>query len=351
MTRFCSEFGFESLPDLKTIQTFAEPKDYSLTSDVFLNHQKCASGNQKMAFYIASRFRLPKNFEDYIYLSGICQQECIRDASEHWRRHKGQCNGSLFWQYNDCWSVCSWASIDYYGNFKALQYASKHFFNPLMVSIEDSKKQMDLYVVNDRLQAYEGKLNYKLCAFDGKVLLTDSVDCTIAKNSSQKITSLLMKDLKKFDLKNCVFVCDLVVNGEVVSHKTHLFAKEKDLCLPKPNINMSVKVSDGIATLTFKTDKFARFVRVYSKTITKPFSDNYFDILSGEEKTITLEVGDMTEERVAQDITLTNIAEIAPKASKFGDKMTRIRIFLIPINFGNWIYYHPVPKKIKVKEN
>lgn len=350
MTRFCSEFGFESLPDLKTIKTYAKPSDYSLTSEVFKNHQKCASGNMKMAFYIASRFRLPKNFEDYVYLSGICQQECIRDATEHWRRNKGQCNGSLFWQYNDCWPVCSWSSIDYYGNFKALQYKAKDFFNPLMVSIQDEKTNIDLYVINDKLENYDGIVNYKLIDFNGKVLLNKKVECKIKSNSSAMVQSIKMSEIKTFDYKNCVFVVDLIVNDEIVSHKTMLFGKEKDLVLPKAKVSFAVEVENKIAKITLKTDKFARLVKIYSNSITKPFSDNYFDLISGEEKVVTIECGDMTQEEVLGDLQVNSICDVEPKSSKFSDTMFRVKVFLIPINFANWIYYNKIPSKLKVKE-
>ncbi len=336
MTRFCSEFGFESLPDIKTIETYAKPEDYSLTSEVFTNHQKCASGNMKMAFYIASRFRLPLKFEDYIYLSQICEQECIRDATEHWRRNKGRCNGSLFWQYNDCWPVCSWSSVDYYGNFKALQYTSKHFFAPLMLSIEDSKKKIDLYVVNDTLKAYEGTINYKLYDFSGKILLDEQVICKVLSNSSGLIHTIKMEDLKgKFNLKESVLVADLVIDGKVVSHKTFLFDKEKNLNLPKANIAYKVEVENGKATITLKADKFARLVRVHSKTITTPFSDNYFDILPDEEKVITIDCKDMTEKQMKQDLIISSVCDVEPKGSKFSDNLFRWKVFIIPINFGN----------------
>ncbi len=349
MTRFCSEFGFESLPDIKTIETYAKPEDYSLTSEVFTNHQKCASGNMKMAFYIASRFRLPLKFEDYIYLSQICEQECIRDATEHWRRNKGRCNGSLFWQYNDCWPVCSWSSVDYYGNFKALQYTSKHFFAPLMLSIEDSKKKIDLYVVNDTLKAYEGTINYKLYDFSGKILLDEQVICKVLSNSSGLIHTIKMEDLKgKFNLKESVLVADLVIDGKVVSHKTFLFDKEKNLNLPKANIAYKVEVENGKATIILKSDKFARLVRVHSKTITTPFSDNYFDILPDEEKVITIDCKDMTEKQMKQDLIISSVCDVEPKGSKFSDNLFRWKVFIIPINFGNWIYYSSIPKNVKV---
>lgn len=353
MTRFCSEFGFESLPDIKTIETFAKPEDYSLTSEVFTNHQKCASGNMKMAFYIASRFRLPQKFEDYIYLSQICEQECIRDATEHWRRNKGRCNGSLFWQYNDCWPVCSWSSVDYYGNFKALQYTSKHFFAPIMISIEDSKNCLDLYIVNDTLRALEHtdcKVICSLYDFDGKLLTQSNNDCSIAANASKHIQNIKLSDLKSKckNLKDCVFVADLVVDGNVISHKTFLFDKEKNVKLPKANITFDVAVSDGTAQITLKTDKFARLVRLHSRQITTPFSDNYFDILPGEDKVVTYACGEMTAEQVKADLAVQSVADIQPKGTKFSDNMFRAKVFMIPINFANWIYYSAIPKKVKV---
>ncbi len=349
MTRFCSEFGFESLPDIKTIETYAKPEDYSLTSEVFTNHQKCASGNMKMAFYIASRFRLPQKFEDYIYLSQICEQECIRDATEHWRRNKGRCNGSLFWQYNDCWPVCSWSSVDYYGNFKALQYTSKHFFAPLMLSIEDSKKKIDLYVINDTLNSYEGIINYKLYNFDGKILLDEQVICKVLPNSSGLIHGINIADLKgKYNLKESVLVADLVIDGKVISHKTFIFDKEKNVELPKATLSSSVVVENGVAKITVKSDKFARLVRLHSKTITKPFSDNYFDILPDEEKVITIECQDMTAEQVKEDLVLSSVCDVVPKGSKFSDNLFRLKVFMIPINFANWIYYSSIPKSVKV---
>ncbi len=350
MTRFCSEFGFESLPDIKTIETYAKPEDYSLTSEVFKNHQKCASGNMKMAFYIASRFRLPKKFEDYIYLSQICEQECIRDATEHWRRNKGRCNGSLFWQYNDCWPVCSWSSVDYYGNFKALQYTSKHFFEPLMLSIEDSKKKLDLYVVNDRLAQYDGVINYKLYDFNGKKLMENKIICNIMPNSSGLIASIKIDELKAgHNLKNCVFVADLLVDDEVVSHKTFLFDKEKNLNLPKSEISFKVDVEDGVAKITLTTDKFARLVRIHSKTNTTPFSDNYFDILPDEEKVVSWKVSGMTAEQIKKDLVVSSVCDVVPKGSKFSDNLFRIKVFMIPINFGNWIYYSSIPKNVNVQ--
>ncbi len=352
MTRFCSEFGFESLPDLKTIETFAEPKDYSLTSDVFNAHQKCNSGNMKMAYYITSRFRLPKRFEDYIYLSQICQEECVRDATEHWRRNRGRCNGSVWWQLNDCWPVCSWASIDYYGNYKALQYAARHFNAPVTVSLEDTKEEVKVFCINDTMKPISFcRLQYRLFNFDGKVL-TDGEISPIDLNplESKCVENLKVQCLRKYgDLKSSVLVVELIHEDEVISRRTLLFAPEKDLALPKTDVKMTVTVENGTASFTLTSEKYVRFLQVHSKTNTKPFSDNYFDLLPGERKVITQTVDDSADaQSVYQDISLFSAGDIVPNGSRFSDFMTKAGVFIRPINFGSYIYDHKIPSDLKL---
>ena len=45
--------------------------------------------------------------------------------------------GAIYWQLNDCWPVASWASIDYFGRWKALHYYAKRFFAPLLLSCKE----------------------------------------------------------------------------------------------------------------------------------------------------------------------------------------------------------------------
>ncbi|MDR0487464.1 MAG: glycoside hydrolase family 2 protein, partial [Treponema sp.] len=120
--RYCSEFGFQSLPDPETIQTFAEPKDLNLFSAVMETHQRNPGGNGKILHYLSETYRYPKDFDSLVYISQILQLESIQTGVDHWRRNRGRCMGAIYWQLNDCWPVISWASIDYYGRWKALHY-------------------------------------------------------------------------------------------------------------------------------------------------------------------------------------------------------------------------------------
>ena len=123
-----------------------------------------------MLYYLLEKFYEPEKFEDLIYMTNLIQKECIQDATEHWRRHRERCNGSLFWQYNDCWQAPSWSSVDYTGKWKALQYAARHFFEPVCISVEDSKKDYKIYAINDLREAKNVKITIALSTVDGKVI-------------------------------------------------------------------------------------------------------------------------------------------------------------------------------------
>ncbi|MBR2349751.1 MAG: glycoside hydrolase family 2 protein [Clostridia bacterium] len=330
-TRFCSEFGFESLPDLKTIEKYADREDYNITSEVFLAHQKCMLGNQKMQYYITSRFRLPKNFEDYVYLSQACQMECIKDATEYWRRNRERSNGSLYWQLNDCWPVCSWSSIDYYGNYKALQYWAKHFFAPVSVSIEEDKKEVKLYVLNDTLCDLNLKLKYYLVDFNDGVKETKELE-VVANTCSVNVADVIkVSALKsKYDLSKTALIAELYDGEELVNRKSLLFAYEKFLKLPKTGYSLTADAIGSVIEITVKADKFARLVRLHNKVTTAPFSDNWFDLIPGEEKVVTLPY---YEGFRLEDIEVNSVVDVEPYGSKLYDSFIKAKFLLNPVNF------------------
>ncbi|MGN0447761.1 MAG: glycosyl hydrolase 2 galactose-binding domain-containing protein [Acutalibacteraceae bacterium] len=341
MTRFCSEFGFESLPDIKTVKTFAEEKDYDIHSPVFSSHQKCSSGNDKMLYYIASRFVLPKKFEDLIYLSQVTQLECISDATEHWRRNKGRCNGSVYWQLNDCWSVCSWAGLDYYGNYKALHYRAKHFNAPVSVSIDDSDGKIKLYILNDKNEAQKVSLKCKIFDFNEGVKQEKTREFTVDALENKECFTLFEKQLKAhFDLKKLGIKAELYQNGKLINEKTYLFLPEKKLGLTAPKFSLTAKEVDGKIEVTVSSDRFARLVRIESDKVTLPFSENYFDILPGESKKVTLALPENENaDAVIKGLSLMCANVIERSGTDFDDAKIRAKVFFKPENMAQYFYY------------
>lgn len=352
MTRFCSEFGFESLPDLKAIEQFATPADYALDSEVFTAHQKCTSGNDKMIFYIASRFHLPKHFEDYIYLSQVAQLECVADATEHWRRNKGRCNGSMYWQLNDCWGVCSWSSMDYYGNYKALQYGARHFNAPLSLSIEDTDRQVKIFALNDLTTDHDVEMEYEIFDFTKGTLKTEKRAFRIKRLSNKKAFCLNAPAIKsRYRAKTTGIAARLYENGKLLQQKTVLFDHEKNLRLPHANLKTNIMADGNQLKITVKTDTFARLVKVESNRSTLPFSDNFFDILPNEEKTVTINVEDgMTPEELKKSIRVYSLCDIAFDRNPLKAKLKRLKLYSSPMNLFSAAFQRSVPPDVKFED-
>ena len=352
MTRFCSEFGFESLPDIKTIRQYSMPEDYDLHSDVFKSHQKCASGNDKMIYYIASRFRLPKKFEDWIYLSQVTQLECISDATEHWRRNKGRCNGSVYWQLNDCWGVCSWSGMDYYGNYKALAYKAKDFNAPLSVSIEDTDNSINFYIINDKKEDQTVDFKYEIFDFTKGVLETYENKINLQALQNIKAAELTVSKLKAgYNISKIGIRAVISAEGKEINEKTFLFHPEKNLVLPKADIKLEKAVADDKIILNISSDNYARLVQLHSDVSSLPFSENYFDLLPGETKTVRMPIdGKFGSEEQIEKITVRCANRIEPKASTLYDMKERVRVFLQPVNFAQWVYNRAIPKDLTIEK-
>lgn len=342
-TRFCSEFGFESLPEEKTLLSFAEKEDFALKSEVFLAHQKSRGGNGKMQYYIASRFRLPLNFVDYSYLSQLCQAECVRDATEHWRRNKGRCNGSVYWQLNDCWQVCSWSGMDYFYRYKALQYAAKRFFSPICLSAENRKNNLLLHLINDTLTSFNAEVIVKLRRFSGETVSEERIS-VFAEAGQAKSIYELKNPVSRKDRKNTFAQVELYMDGKLTQSVKILFAKERDIAFPDPKISVDCEVSNGIAKLTLTALKFARAVRLECGE--EPFSDNWFDISPGETVTVTQKTDSATTSEYLKNLRVFSLSDVEPAKGRLHDAISQLKVILNPVNFFSKIFTAKVPHDV-----
>lgn len=175
--RFCSEFGFQSLPPMKTIESFTEPADRNLFSEVMESHQKNPAANGKILYYLSETFRYPYKLEGLVFLSQILQGYAMKVATEHWRRNRGRCMGSIYWQFNDNWPVASWSSVDYYGRYKALHYMARVFCSPVAGSIQKKGTKMSFWISNETRKDVTVRVKFALKTLDFAVL--DETETTV----------------------------------------------------------------------------------------------------------------------------------------------------------------------------
>jgi beta-mannosidase len=213
--RFMSEYGFQSFPEMRTIRSFAQPGDMDIRSATMQDHQKNHGGNERILTYMLRWYPEPKDFSSFVYLSQVLQAEAIKLGAEHLRRQRPNTMGSLYWQLNDCWPVASWASIDYYGRWKALHYYARRFYDDVIVSPFAHDGKVDVYVVSDKLQRLSGQIHARLLDFSGKSLMDETQDVQVPAQSSALYFTLDEKELlANADPKRSLLVFDLEVGGK-----------------------------------------------------------------------------------------------------------------------------------------
>ena len=286
--RFMSEFGFQALPPLATIRTYADEADWNMTSYVMEMHQKNASGNSLMVGQMLDTFRLPKDFESLVYLSMVLQAEGIRYGVEHWRRHPDRVAGILYWQLNDCWPVASWSSLDYFGRWKALHYATRRFFSPLMLSIEDVPPKQSVYVTNEKLESWDGNLRWSLETLNGEVLASGQETVHAAPQAAAKICEFDFSDrISDENTRASVFIAELWQGDKFVSRQTANFAPIKHVSLSDPLVTANLHNEGGQLLIDLTSRSLALLVEVSLTDADVVFSDNYFNLPANRTTQIT----------------------------------------------------------------
>ncbi|GAB1155345.1 glycoside hydrolase family 2 protein [Paenibacillus illinoisensis] len=280
--RFMSEYGFQSFPEYKSVRKYAEEEDLALESEVMLAHQKNGAGNRLIKQYMDMYMHEPKDFPSFLYMSQVLQAEAMKTAIEAHRRRKPYCMGTLYWQMNDCWPVASWAGMDYFGNWKALQYYAKRSFSDVLVSVDGTNEdRTDVYLISDQLQPVEGQLQVQLIGFDGTVYREEEHAVSLESNSGKQVLSLNNTDwLQGHDAAATLLRLELKQNGHANIVQEHYFAPSKDLALKQAAIQVTeVQESDG-SYVVLESDTLAKQVWI-STEAEGVFSDNFFDLIPG----------------------------------------------------------------------
>lgn len=288
--RFVSEYGFQSFPEMKTIESFTLPGDRtSIFTPVMKAHQKNGDGNRLIQEYMKRYFGEPKDFPSFLYASQVLQAEGIKVGAESFRRKRPETMGSLFWQLNDCWPVASWSSVDYFGRWKALQYYARRFYAPVLVSPHVEGGTLALYIVSDKTAVIDGTLHLRIMDFSGHVVKETTQRVKIdplASKIYQQIPLVELSGSNTPDWSGLVGVADLVADGNKMSTNLVYFVPSKQIKLPQATIATDISQAGDGYDVTLSSAALARSVSVSFGELDPQYSDNYLDLLPGEKKTI-----------------------------------------------------------------
>lgn len=278
--RFMSEYGFQSMPAIETLEKVLAKEDFNFSSEAFKNHQKHPTGFETITEYMARDFPVPSSIENYGYVSQLLQAYGMKTAIEAHRLAKPYCMGSLYWQFNDCWPVTSWSTLDYYGNWKASHYQVKESFAPIVLLFSESDKVISIIGSNDMLEAQAGTLTAQLLDFSGNVIWKADKVCEINQESNTTCMQIAYDQLPNFDKQKTVLQVEFKgKRTQTVAY--HYFVKPKELQLEKPTITIKIV---GETLLEVTTNTLAKNVCLQSEG--HFFKENYFDLVPGIPKII-----------------------------------------------------------------
>lgn len=292
--RYASEFGFQSFPSRKTVETFTDdPKDFNTFSYVMEKHQRQYGANGKIMNYLQQTYLYPASFDLVIYASQLLQADAIRYGVEHFRRNRGRCMGAIYWQLNDCWPVTSWASIDYCGRWKALHYYAKRFFAPLMISCQEEgmmsqeadmnrehfefEKSVRLNVANESMREAKVCVRWALRDAGAKVLRSGEEELTVPALTSVWLDKI---EFPEADIFGQYVSYELWKDGEMISDGTVIFSYPKYFRYEDPQLAWRIEGDEIIVS----SEKYAKSVEVLNETEDFVLSDNYFDLNAGKKR-------------------------------------------------------------------
>lgn len=292
--RYASEFGFQSFPSIKTIETFTDdPEDMNIFSYVMEKHQRNGSANGKIMNYMQQTYRYPTEFQTVLYASQLLQADAIRYGVEHFRRNRGRCMGAVYWQLNDCWPVASWSSIDYSGRLKALHYAARRFFAPVMLSCEeeglmtsgkvinsehfDFEKSIRLNVANETLKEKEVTVRWSLRNAKAKIIRKEEQVLNVPALTCVWLDKV---ELPEVNIYSEYVSYELIIDGETVSGGSVIFSLPKYFKYEDPQLSYRAEGDYIIVS----ANNYAKSVEVLNGNEDIILSDNYFDMDAGEKK-------------------------------------------------------------------
>lgn len=286
--RFMSESTTMGSPPMRSLLKFMTPEDIAdPTSATWYYHTKdnpyvdtrLYAGQMQLTEKL---FGAAPDIETKVRHQEYVQYEWVRLVIESTRRSKWYCSGILFWMYNDCWPATGWSLVDYYGVPKAAWYAMKRSCKPVIASIELLDGVYRIWVCNDTLDDVDGSCTLMVQPWEGVPVWQMESEVHVPANSSQVVLEIPASGIDGLT-HDSILVCGLTTSkGD--DRAWYYDGMPSQMILPPAELTVRHDATPQGGQITISTDNYARVVSLDADAA---FSDNYFDLLPGEERVIT----------------------------------------------------------------
>ena len=282
--RFNAEYGFQSFPEYSTLKTFSEEKDWELNSSVMKHHQKSYVGNGMIKKHSDILFGETKDFKEFIYFSQLTQAKAVGIAISGHRTDAPRTMGTLFWQMNDCWPAPTWSSIDYFNNWKALQYEAKKDYENVAILAQTKKiGEERYYFVSDVDTSFKSEISYKIYNLEGKELFESFFTVNASPYWIQEIArECLVGDFKK---NNYIIVFSWTNNLGKSQTRSFYHEVKKLMKTAKEDVSFELTKIDQkekTALITIENKAFLADCWIFSSKLGVSFDKNFENLLPGK---------------------------------------------------------------------
>jgi beta-mannosidase len=259
----------------------------------------------------------PADFKALTYLSQVQQAQGMRQAFEAHRKAMPFCMGTLYWQLNDTWPAASWSGIDYFGQWKALHYQAKRSFAPQLLVFGASDcagvdaGSLQLQLVSDSRAPLAATLQLQLLDFDGQVLWQQQQQLQVQPLSSATIwqgqppVAAPTRSVLQARLLSCQPSEQEGAEQQLLAEQLWYFVPPlaQQLTVGAPEIQWQRQGNQ--VQLTLHSKALLRQLWLAVALADEPalvwnFSDNFFDLLPGQARSVTLDVAGRTDAQCQQ---------------------------------------------------
>ena len=288
--RFMSEYASSGSPPLRSLRRFMTDADLADPA-MWEYHTKNNphSGSKETLFQTLEQdarklYGHPASSAHYVRQLEYVQYEFIRLAMESARRRKYQnCSGIQFWMYNDCWPAAGWSVLDYWGDRKAGWYGLASGCKPVIAALDlGDPDTFRWWVCNGTPRPADGRATICVQGWRGGPRWQRDVDFSISANSSRLIAEIPRKEVLPLLGLDNVFTCE-VVSGEGRDRAWYFDGLPLEMEPPPATLRVIQEDNAKHGKITVSTDHYARVVTLEADV---DFSDNYFELLPGETRTI-----------------------------------------------------------------
>ena len=327
---FHSEFGVEGITNLRTLDaTISKEHQWPVTLDNPYWFHRGAWWVKRPMW--DRTFGELNSIERLVRATQFMQADGLRYALESDRRRKYHNSGTLPWQFNEPYPMAACTSaVDYFARPKPVYYAVSRAYVPLLVSARFTtlawegleQFEAEAWVCNSHEKTYANvTLRMRLVGMRGKIYAERTETASFGANGTAKL-AVLQESLDHIPEE--VFFLDIQLldpDGTLLCDNRYVFSRSATLapllaCPPTMlSVSSNVVGSEQLLTLTNTGETVAMFIwledaRDLNDSGYAYFDDNYFCLLPGESRTVTVTWKDVPARERRLEVAAWNIEHI-----------------------------------------